>query len=682
MAPVRQLQTARGAQMACGQISRHVAPARHIRPVCDSFFVSQTAKPPFAAFKQCKRCRAVAAAAAAAPPATAVAPEAPPEPKIPIEGVICLPVTSNVKCLRGICNERLKYEVEYSLKKGTSENSYLLKGVDGNYSVLLDVPFKAFAEDFMSALSAEVSAAQLSHIIITHLGPNRIPTLKMVLEAALAGRPKNKPLKLVVTNPAQAALQKALADVLDAANNIEWVVVKGKGRDQIPIPVTENYSLTAMLTPTPRWPDAMCVIDPSSRVVFTSKLFSAHVAPGLLNTKANSSAFDEGGWETYGDHWRYFFDCMLAPVATQANLALEKLPVTATPRASLDTPSNFLSAVIKSWSAVVADITRGSKGTAAGVYQQNPTMLFAYALAPQHGPVIRTCLSRIAQEYRKWTAEQVAALAYSSVLVLYASAYGNTAALAQAISRGVTKGGVAVNTINLEVTDLEEVKAAIKAADGFTIGSPTLGGHMPTPVQLALGTILRAASARELPCGVFGSFGWSGEAVDELDGKLKDAGYSFAFKPIKVKFKPTAKDLTTCEQSGRDLAIQVKRRLKSKEKDSTSSMAAAVASGAQLAMGRVVGSLCLVTSRDEEAVSAMLASWVSQVYNLFCSPLYAEPPPRGVPRRCNSAACKHQTHDTKCCTCKLIAPPMAHITHSYSVSLFKVHRQQAHNSLW
>lgn len=59
-------------------------------------------------------------------------------------------------------------------------------------------------------------------------------------------------------------------------------------------------------------------------------------------------------------------------------------------------------------------------------------------------------------------------------------------------------------------------------------------------LQLALGSILRDTSARDLPCGVFGSFGWSGEAVDEMESKLKDGGYGFAFKPIKVKFKPTA----------------------------------------------------------------------------------------------------------------------------------------------
>lgn len=46
---------------------------------------------------------------------------------MPIEGVVSLPVTKGIKCLRGVCNERLKYEVEYSLKQGTSENSYLLQ---------------------------------------------------------------------------------------------------------------------------------------------------------------------------------------------------------------------------------------------------------------------------------------------------------------------------------------------------------------------------------------------------------------------------------------------------------------------------------------------------------------------------------------------------------------------------
>lgn len=47
------------------------------------------------------------------------------------------------------------------------------------------------------------------------------------------------------------------------------------------------------------------------------------------------------------------------------------------------------------------------------------------------------------------------------------------------------------------------------------------GFHVNLQVQTALGAIVRAPQARELPCGVFGSFGWSGEAVDELENRLK-----------------------------------------------------------------------------------------------------------------------------------------------------------------
>jgi hypothetical protein len=31
------------------------------------------------------------------------------------------------------------------------------------------------------------------------------------------------------------------------------------------------------------------------------------------------SATDPGGWETYGQDWRYYFECMLAPQARQVS---------------------------------------------------------------------------------------------------------------------------------------------------------------------------------------------------------------------------------------------------------------------------------------------------------------------------------------------------------------------------
>ncbi len=67
--------------------------------------------------------------------------------------------------------------------------------------------------------------------------------------------------------------------------------------------------------------------------------------------------------------------------------------------------------------------------------------------------------------------------------MLYASAYGNTAGMAQAISRGITKAGIGVETLNLEEDSVDDALAAVKEAKGFIIGSPTLGGHLPTQVD-------------------------------------------------------------------------------------------------------------------------------------------------------------------------------------------------------
>jgi len=50
-----------------------------------------------------------------------------------------------------------------------------------------------------------------------------------------------------------------------------------------------------------------------------------------------------------------------------------------------------------------------------------------------------------------------------------------------------------------------------------------------------------------------------------MDQRLKDAGFQFAFSPIRVKFRPTAKDLQLCEESGRELALAIKRKIKAKE---------------------------------------------------------------------------------------------------------------------
>ena len=305
-------------------------------------------------------------------------------------------------------------------------------------------------------------------------------------------------------------------------------------------------------TPNPRWPGSLCTYDISNKILFTDKYFASHVC--------GDQVFDEG-FSSIEEDRRYYFDCVMAPHAPQVEKNLSKLA---------DFPATFY--------------------------------------APGHGPMVRYGLTDILQNYRDWCQEQ--RQKEFSVALLYASAYGNTTTLAQAIARGINKAGIQVTAINCEETDVEEMTKVIEDADGFVIGSPTLGGHAPTQIQSALGAILSTATKVKL-AGVFGSYGWSGEAIDLLEGKLRDAGFQLGFETIRVKFKPDEVTLKQCEESGTDFAQTLKRLKRVRQSRQRIQPEGQVDRTAQ-AVGRIVGSLCVVTAHEESISSAMLASWVSQ----------------------------------------------------------------------
>jgi len=75
--------------------------------------------------------------------------------------------------------------------------------------------------------------------------------------------------------------------------------------------------------------------------------------------------------------------------------------------------------------------------------------------------------------------------------------------------------------------------------------------------------------------------------------------------------QPTESMLQVCEESGTDLAQQLKKQ-KFKERKQEAAAKFSIASNVQQAVGRVVGSLCVVSAKSGDAESAMLASWVSQ----------------------------------------------------------------------
>ena len=509
---------------------------------------------------------------------------------------------------------RRTFEVEYGAKRGSSENAYVARGA--SKSCALDCVDSRHAD----AYGAIAGIGDVDFIACLHAAPRRMDALA----AAIAARPAGAEcVEVLCSNPGAQVIQQALKanNPLTNENLIAaWKGADGKLRARLRV-VKNNEkidlgdrTLTFTTAPTPRWPDLIFARDDASGMLFTSKFFSAHVA------SEGDDVSDVGGWEAFGEDWRYFYDCLLAPMAKQVAPVLSRMNSSSETGADGDGDAPASESDAKSPVALKKGGVLGAIGRlfSGGGKAEERVVSATYdgvaaAICPAHGPIIQSSVTEVFREYTMWTEKQIASASNLEIAVIYASAYGNTGAMAQAIARGISKTGIAAEMFNCELATPDEISQLLKRCSGFCLGAPTLGGTLPTPVQTALGAIIKDGDL-DKPCGVFGSFGWSGEAVDMMEKRLKDGGFKFAFDPLRCKFKPTAETLQLCEESGTDLAQAVRkleRRRQVLERKSVGKAESAVSDTAA-AVGRIVGSLCAVTTKSEDTQSAMLASWVSQ----------------------------------------------------------------------
>ena len=472
--------------------------------------------------------------------------------------VIQLPFEPGLICLRGLSPKRLRFEVEYGLERGTSANSFLFLPSSEAAALLVHPPGASFAEPYLEQLANLVPGDSELQVVVSHVNPNRIALLH-----ELARRWQK--LRLIASNPGAKLLQdlwaqrKPTADGEQEAPALPELPPLTVVRGEDSIERADGYTINLLSAPTPRWPGALMAFEETTGLLMSGKFFSAHLCSQEW-AEANRSSTEEDR--------RYFYDCLMAPMARQVEAVLNRIDE-----------------------------------------------LSIRCIAPGHGPAIAESWRSLLVDYSRWGESQERSSL--SVALLFASAYGNTAAIADALAQGVSRTGVRVESVNCEFTPAEKLLETIRSCDALLIGSPTLGGHAPTPIVSALGTVL-AEGNRSKPVGVFGSFGWSGEAIDLLESKLRDGGFSFAFEPVRVKFSPDAATIKTLEETGTGLGRSlITAQRKAQRRSSTSGgLSESRSNPAVLALGRVVVSLCVLTTRkcagESQLSGAMVASWVSQ----------------------------------------------------------------------
>ncbi len=130
--------------------------------------------------------------------------------------------------------------------------------------------------------------------------------------------------------------------------------------------------------------------------------------------------------------------------------------------------------------------------------------------------------------------------------VIYESTRGRTKAMAEAICEGVTSAG-----IECEVIDAKEFNGLADFC-AFVIGSST---RMKRVLPMVKRILSELTDLKGLPAAGFGSYGWSGEAPDEITNRLIELNAEIVIdKPIKAKDYPGESVLEECRNLGTLLA--------------------------------------------------------------------------------------------------------------------------------
>ncbi|REJ41095.1 MAG: MBL fold metallo-hydrolase [Microcystis flos-aquae TF09] len=318
-----------------------------------------------------------------------------------------------------------------------------------------------------------------------------------------------------------------------------------KNGDQLDL--GNGHILEFVNAPNLHWPDTIFTYDHGSGILFTCDAFGMHYCSDDLYDEQLSAIEPD---------YRFYYECLMAPNARSVLAAMKRME----PLGNINLVANG------------------------------------------HGPVLKHNVTELLTRYRDWSQAQTKA--EKTVAVFYISDYGYSDRLCQSIAKGITKTGLAVETLDLKSADPQEVKELASSAVGIVIGTPPVSGINAQEITGNLGTILASVNPKQY-IGMFESQGGDDESILPLFNKFREVGLTKAFDPIRSAETPNESLYQRCEEAGTDMGQLLTQEVKVKQRKSLDT-------DLDKAIGRISGGLYIITTKKGDRSGAMVASWVTQ----------------------------------------------------------------------
>ena len=176
-------------------------------------------------------------------------------------------------------------------------------------------------------------------------------------------------------------------------------------------------------------------------------------------------------------------------------------------------------------------------------------------IAPSHGIIWRKDPMKIVNAYLGWAKNQTQAKA----VIVYETMWGSTEKMARAIADGMINSGVPVKLFDINQSDRSEIIKEMLDTRGFIIGSSTHDNGMLSNLAGFL-EFLKGLKPKNRFTAAFGSYGWGGGAVRDIENILKATGLGVSMPSMSAKYVPDEGMIKQCREFGKTFAKQLKEK--------------------------------------------------------------------------------------------------------------------------
>lgn len=260
--------------------------------------------------------------------------------------------------------------------------------------------------------------------------------------------------------------------------------------------------LTFYMAPMVHWPEVMVAYEDTDKILFSADAF------GTFGTLDGGVIDESMNTDKYWDEMRRYYACIVGKFGKATQAAIQKL---------------------------------------GG--------LEIKLICATHGPILKRHIAKVVGLFDKWSRYEAEE---KGLVIAYASMYGNTEQLAEAVAEGAVAAGLKnVVVYNVSKTDASYILADIFKYNALVLASPT---YMNEAYPL-MDSLMHKIEQRGIPnryLGLMGSCTWAGGALKKLTSFAETMHWELVGTPVDNRQGVAASDYQKAFELGKMMANKLR----------------------------------------------------------------------------------------------------------------------------